>query len=151
MVLEPHERPSFDLPTKELHRLPWQCDAPIIVQLISFKRQPIRLHLIEKHMHVTESRMHIGGPPCVIVVAAPSEAVPGPTDLRAFRMERQGVMFKTSTWHAVDAYPLGDDPSVFLFLSDKETQSELFDNPVAEPKRSVIHDLTSVPVAIKID
>ncbi|MBY5494223.1 ureidoglycolate lyase [Rhizobium leguminosarum] len=137
-VLQPHDIPSFDLPTKGLHRFPWQCDAPIVVQLISFKPQPFKVHKIEKHFHVTETRMHIGGSPTVLVVGEPSDEVPTISKLRAFRLDRQGVMFKLGTWHGVDAYPLGDEPGLFLFLSDKETQSELFDNPVAVPKRSVI-------------
>lgn len=107
LVLQPHKIPSFDLPTKSLHRFPWSCDAPVIVQLLSFKRQPLKVGKIEKHMHVTESRMHIGGSPTVIVVGAPSDAVPQPSDLRAFRIDGQGVMFHAGTWHAIDAYPLG--------------------------------------------
>ncbi|WP_162245128.1 ureidoglycolate lyase [Devosia sp. Root436] len=143
LILEPLQTPSFDLPTKSLHRFPWQCDAPVIVQILSFKQQPMKVGKIEKHMHVTESRMHIGGSPTVIVVAAPTDDVPTPGDLRAFRIDGQGVMFKTGTWHAVDAYPLGQDPGLFLFLSDKETQSELFDSPVAVPERSVLYDFAA--------
>lgn len=150
LVLQPHKIPSFDLPTKSLHRFPWSCDAPVIVQLLSFKRQPLKVGKIEKHMHVTESRMHIGGSPTVIVVGAPSDAVPQPSDLRAFRIDGQGVMFHAGTWHAIDAYPLGEEPGLFLFLSDKATQSELFDNPVPNPTRSVIHDFAAAAVDVTI-
>ncbi|MDK4717903.1 ureidoglycolate lyase [Rhizobium sp. CNPSo 3968] len=150
-VLEPSETADFDLPTKSLHRFPWQCDAPVIVQLLSFKPQPFKVHKIERHFHVTESRMHIGGSATVIVVSEPAEEVPSPVKLRAFRLDRQGVMFKQGTWHAVDAYPLGAEPGLFLFLSDKETQSELFDNPVADPRRSVIRTYDENPPEIWVD
>lgn len=150
-VFQPHEIPDFDLPTKSVHRFPWQCDASLILQLISFKPQPFKVHKIERHFHVTESRMHIGGSPTVIVVSEPAEEVPTPAKLRAFRLDRQGVMFKLGTWHAVDAYPLGNEPGLFLFLSDKETQSELFDNPVADPKRSIIRTYDGNPPEILVD
>ena len=150
LILEPHGTPSFDLPTKTLHRFPWNCDAPVIVQLLSFKRQQMKVGKIERHMHVSESRMHIGGSATVIVVGAPSDEVPHPSSLRAFRLDGQGVMFKIGTWHAIDAYPLGDEPGLFLFLSDKETQSELFDKPVLNPVRSVIHDFSAEAVDVTI-
>lgn len=149
-VLQPHETPSFDLPTKSLHRFPWSCDAPVIVQLLNFKPQPMIVAKIERHLHVTETRMHIGGSATVIVVAAPSESIPQPEDLRAFRMDGQGVMFRTGTWHGTDAYPLSDAPGLFLFLSDRETQSELFDNPVPDPRRSAIHDFAAGAVEVAI-
>lgn len=138
-ILTPREIPSFDLPTKNLHRFGWKTDSETIVQIIAFKPQPFRVRVIEQHWHVTESRMHIGGPAAVIVVAPPSKELPDLSMLRAFRLDRSGVMFKPGTWHGIDAYPLGGQPSEFLFLSDRATQSELFDAPVENPERSVIH------------
>jgi ureidoglycolate hydrolase len=138
-ILTLRETPSFDLPTKDLHRFGWQTDSETIVQIIAFKPQPLLVSVVEQHWHVTESRMHIGGPAAVIVVATPSNELPDPSMLRAFRLDRMGVMFKRGTWHGVDAYPLGGHPSEFLFLSDRATQSELFDAPVAIPTRSTIH------------
>ncbi|NJM81180.1 MAG: hypothetical protein HC844_00655 [Tabrizicola sp.] len=140
LLLEPTWPATFDLPEKNLHRFPWQADSPVIVQILEFKPQPMIVRKIERHTHVTESRMHIGGSSTIIVVAAPSDAPPRATDLRAFRLEGQGVMFKAGTWHAVDAFPEGEEPGFFLFLSDRETQRELFDDPVQHPTRSAFHD-----------
>ncbi len=138
-VLAVRERPTFDLPTKTLHRFDWSTDSEIIVQIIAFKPLPLIVGAVERHWHVTESRMHIGGSPAVVVVAPPSDAPPTLSDLRAFRIDRQGFMFKTGTWHSLNAYPEGSAPSEFLFLSDRATQSELFDNPTPNPVRSSIH------------
>jgi ureidoglycolate hydrolase len=142
-VLATREEPSFDLPTKQLFRFPWSAGSETILQIIAFKPQPMRVPRIEQHWHVTESRMHIGGPPAVIVVGPPGRAVPDFAQLRAFRLDRQGVMFRKGTWHGLDAFPLGNEPSEFLFLSDRRTQSELFDNPVEKPELSVFHDFAA--------
>ena len=139
-VLATHENPSFDLPTKQLFRFPWSAGTETIVQIIAFRPQQMRVGRIEQHWHVTESRMHIGGPAAVIVVGPPTRAIPDVSQLRAFRLDGQGVMFKKGTWHGLDAFPLGEKPAEFLFLSDRGTQSELFDNPVETPELSVFHD-----------
>ncbi len=139
-VLAPRQHPTFDLPGKDLHRFGWYAGSPTILQVICFKPQPLHVVAIERHGHVTESRMHIGGPAAVVVVGAPGDAVPDPQALRAFRLDGQGVMFRRGTWHGTDAYPLGDAPSQFLHLSDRETQRELFDEPVDHPVLSTVHN-----------
>ena len=142
-ILEPREVPNFRLPTKDLHRFPWTTDAPTMFQILSFKPQPILPVRLERHSHVTESRMHIGGSSAVLVVAPPTVARPGPSDIRAFELRGQGIMLKKGTWHSPDAYPTGEQPSQFLFLSDKETQAELFDNPSETPKRTEYTDISA--------
>lgn len=139
-VLATHDTPSFDLPTKALFRFPWSAGSETILQIIAFRPQPMRVSRIEQHWHVTESRMHIGGPPAVILVGPPMMGVPDTSQMRAFRLDRQGVMFRKGTWHGLDAFPLGDHAAEFLFLSDRRTQSELFDNPVEVPEFSNFHD-----------
>jgi ureidoglycolate hydrolase len=142
-VLAAHESPSFDLPTKQLFRFAWSASSETILQIIAFRPQPMLVPRLEQHWHVTESRMHIGGPAAVIVVAPPSRTAPSFSQLRAFKLDRQGVMFRKGTWHGLDAFPLGDEPSEFLFLSDRRTQSELFDNPVERPELSAFHDFAA--------
>jgi ureidoglycolate hydrolase len=149
-VLGPRDVPTFDLPSKAVHRFPWQAGSPTIVQILSFKPQALSFSLVECHDQVTESRMHIQGPPTVVVVAAPSERPPEPSDLRAFSLDRQGVIFKKGTWHAIDAFPLGDSPGHFLFLSDQATQSELFDDPVSKPVRTRFQDFERLGMTIRL-
>lgn len=148
-VLAPRVIPSFDLPGKDLHRFGWHADSPTVMQIVCFKPQPLSIGTVEQHRHVTESRMHIGGPPAVIIVAPPGDA-PKPHMLRAFRLDRQGVMFMRGTWHGIDAYPLGDDPSQFLHLSDRDTQHELFDEPVEHPRLSTFHHFARAEWDIRI-
>jgi ureidoglycolate hydrolase len=149
-LLAPRDAPTFDLPHKAIHRFPWQAGSSTIVQILSFKPQALSFTLVECHDQVTESRMHIQGPPTVIVVAAPSERLPEASDLRAFSLDRQGVMFKKGTWHAIDAFPLGVSPGHFLFLSDQATQNELFDNPVPKPVRTRFQDFQSLGMTIRL-
>jgi len=149
-VLAPRARPTFDLPGKDLHRFAWHANSPTIMQVICFKPQPLSVTAIERHGHVTEARMHIGGPAAVVVVGAPSDAPPNPSTLRAFRIDRQGIMFKRGTWHGIDAYPLGAEPSQFLHLSDRDTQRELFDEPVDHPTLSTIHRFATADWDIRL-
>lgn len=142
--------PSFSFKEKDLHRFAFEADSPTVLQILSFKPQPLIVRKIERHAHVTESRYHVGGSPTVIVVAAPSQEPPAAEQLRAFLVDHQGVVFKSGTWHCVDAFPIGGSPGDFLFLSDKETQSELFDNPVANPQRSRLHDFVAAGVTVRL-
>jgi ureidoglycolate lyase len=149
-LLVPRAVPSFSFREKDLHRFAFAADSPTVLQILSFKPQPLIVRKIERHAHVTESRYHVGGAPTVIVVAAPSEEPPAAKQFRAFLVDRQGVLFKPGTWHCVDAFPIEDRSGDFLFLSDKETQSELFDNPVQNPRRSRLHDFSLDGVTVKL-
>lgn len=149
-LLDTHGVADFDQETKSVHRFDFAADSPTILQIVSFKRQPMVVRKIEFHAHVTESRMHIGGAPTVIVVGRPGKKPPQPEELRAFAMQNQGVMFKRGTWHGTDAYPLGAEPGRFLFLSDRATQQEIFDNPTETPKRTVLHDFSAQGVLVAL-
>ncbi|CAN7557049.1 ureidoglycolate lyase [Bosea sp. LjRoot237] len=121
------------------------------VQIVRYHARPFAVALIERHLHVTEARQPLGGPPAIIVVAEPSETPPAPEMLRAFRLDGEGVLFHRGTWHAIDAYPESGSHADFLFLSEEATVSELFENPGRAPERTQVCDFLAAGIELVID
>jgi ureidoglycolate hydrolase len=149
-VLAPRPVRDFGSDLTDVHRFPWSADAPVRVQMLRYRRKPLDVAQIERHLHVTEARFHTGGPAAAIVVARPGETPPAPEDLVAFALDGQGVMFHIGTWHGLHAYPLAEGDSDFLFLSDAATQAELFDSPVARPERTQTHDYARAGIEVRL-
>lgn len=129
---------------------PFRPDTAPRLQIVRYHPRPPLVARIERHLHVTEARAPIAGPPAIIVVAPPSEMPPDPGSLRAFRLDGRGVMLHRGTWHAVDAYPEREEPADFLFLSEEATVSELFDRPGQMPLRTQTHDYRALGIEIRI-
>jgi ureidoglycolate hydrolase len=127
--------------------MPFSADAPPRLQYVRYKPRANTVELIERHLFVTETRQQISGGDCVLVVAPPSAAPPDPAAMTAFNLRGHGIMLHPGTWHSIDAYPLGDAPGDYLFLSDEATVSELFDG-TPQPRRSRVHDLVKAGVRL---
>jgi ureidoglycolate hydrolase len=130
---------------------PFAAESRPRLQIVRYHARPFVVALIERHLHVTEARQPLGGPPAIIVVAEPSELPPAPETLRAFRLDGEGVLFHRGTWHAIDAYPEHGSHADFLFLSEEPTVNELFDNPGKTPARTRVHDFRAAGIEIVID
>ncbi|RXT53025.1 hypothetical protein B6S44_20015 [Bosea sp. Tri-44] len=130
---------------------PFAAESRPRLQIVRYHARPFVVALIERHLHVTEARQPLGGPPTIIVVAEPSETPPAPEALRAFRLDGAGVMFHRGTWHAIDAYPEGGSHADFLFLSEEATVRELFENPGRTPERTQVFDFLAAGIEIVID
>lgn len=130
---------------------PFGAETRPRLQLVRYHARPFVVGVIERHLHVTEARLPLGGPPAIIVVAAPGERPPTPEDLHAFRLEGEGVMFHRGTWHAIDAYPEGAPHADFLFLSEEATVDELFANAGRPPRRTQVFDFAAAGTEIVID
>lgn len=130
---------------------PFAAESRPRLQIVRYHARPFVVALVERHLYVTEARQPLGGPPAIIVVAAPSEVPPAPEELRAFRLDGQGVLFHRGTWHAIDAYPERASQADFLFLSEEATVNELFDNPGRTPERTQVHDFRAAGIEIVID
>jgi ureidoglycolate hydrolase len=127
--------------------MPFRAEGPARLQYVRYKPRAMTVEIIERHLHVTETRQQISGPHCVLVVAPPSDAPPAPEAMTAFDLTSHGIMLHPGTWHSIDAYPLGDAPGDYLFLSEEATVAELFDG-TPEPKRSRVHRFEGVTVRI---
>ena len=130
---------------------PFAADSRPRLQIVRYHARPFVVVLVERHLHVTEARLPLGGPPAIIVVAESSGTAPPPEALRAFRLDGAGVMFHRGTWHAIDAYPEGGSHADFLFLSEEATVSELFDHPDRRPERTQVHDFRIAGTEIVIE
>jgi ureidoglycolate hydrolase len=130
---------------------PFAASSRPRLQIVRYHARPFVVALVERHLHVTEARQPLGGPPTIIVVAEPSETPPEPEALRAFRLAGQGVLFHRGAWHAIDAYPERGDHADFLFLSEEATVNELFEHPERAPERTQVHDFRALGVELVID
>jgi ureidoglycolate hydrolase len=130
---------------------PFAAESRPRLQIVRYHARPFTVVLIERHLHVTEARQPLGGPPAIIVVAEPSDTPPTPEALRAFRLDGEGVLFHRGTWHAIDAYPEHGSHADFLFLSEEATVNELFDNPGRAPQRTQVHDFHAAGIELVID
>ena len=129
---------------------PFAAETRPRLQLVRYHARPFVVAVIERHLHVTEVRLPLGGPPAIIVVAEPSETPPEPEALRAFRLDGEGVMFSRGTWHAIDAYPEAGPHADFLFLSEEATVDELFANAGRPPQRTQVFDFAAAGTEIVI-
>ena len=130
---------------------PFSAESRPRLQIVRYHARAFVVALVERHLHVTEARQPLGGPPAIIVVAEPSDAPPPPEALRAFRLDGEGVLFHRGTWHAIDAYPERGSHADFLFLSEKATVNELFEHPERRPERTQVHDFRAAGSEIVIE
>lgn len=142
-VLAPAGRRDAGREGYDIWLQPFVAEQAPRLQIVRYHARPLIVALVERHLHVTEARLPLGGPPAIIVVAEPSQTPPEPDALRAFRLAGEGVMFHRGTWHAIDAYPEGGDHADFLFLSEEATVDELFANPGRAPERTAIFDFAA--------
>ena len=112
-------------------RVPFEADGPTQVLLIRYKHGPPVFSRMERHFHVTQGFMPLGGLASAMVVAPPSdpddaEAVPPPEAVRAFLLAGEaGVILHRGTWHALQRFPLEPPHVDVAFLTDAATQSEI--------------------------
>lgn len=130
---------------------PFAAESRPRLQIVRYHARPFVVALIERHLHVTEARQPLGGPPAIVVVAESSETPPTPEALRAFRLDGEGVLFHRGTWHAIDAYPESGSHADFLFLSEEATVNELFDHPGKAPTRTQVHDFRAYGIELVIE
>lgn len=130
---------------------PFSAESQARLQIVRYHARPFVVQVMERHLHVTETRMPLGGPSAVLVVAPPEAARPTGTNLRAFRLERTGILLHRGTWHSIDAYPESGSHADFLFLSEEATVRELFETPDSLPQRTEVVDLVKRDIHVVID
>lgn len=130
---------------------PFASESAPRLQVVRYHARPFSVGMIERHLHVTEARLPLAGPPAIIVVASPDDDAPTPQSLRAFRLDGTGVIFHRGTWHAIDAYPERGSHADFLFLSEEATVNELFVTPERPPERTQTIDFSARGLTIVID
>jgi ureidoglycolate hydrolase len=100
--------------------------------LLSLLRTPfqgLRFRAMERHFHVTQAFIPLGGQHAAVAVAPPSadrDALPEVDAIRAFLLDgSKGYVLHRGTWHSLDRFPLRPSDTRFVMITDHETQSDL--------------------------
>jgi ureidoglycolate lyase len=102
--------------------------------LLSVLRTPylgLQFGKMERHSHVSQAFVPLGGSPAVVAVAPPTPdgARPRLEDIRAFLLDgSKGYVLDLGTWHSLDRFPLAPPDTTFLMITDHETQRDLDDS-----------------------
>ena len=133
---------------KAKRRVGFTIDGAVDMSVIRYHFKPMEFHLMERHLHVTETRVPLTPEPVVLVVALSASpdnptALPRLESFCAFVLNgRQGVLFGTGTWHALDCFPVRPRHADFAFISEAATEKELRATPdLTECRRSLVVDL----------
>ena len=148
-LLPPEGPRSFGRHDFDSWVMPFRAEGPVRLQVVRYHPKPFVVRIIERHLHVTETRQPLNPHPCVLVVAPPSDQPPAPEQMTAFDLAGQGLMFHPGVWHSIDAYPLGEEPCDYLFLSEEATVKELFDG-TAHPLRTQVHDFAAAGIELRV-
>jgi ureidoglycolate lyase len=104
--------------------MPFEAGRP----LLSLLRTPfagLRFTKMERHVHVTQAFVPLGGSSAVVAVAPPSDVL-RIENIRAFLLDGSaGYVMRRGTWHSLDRFPLAPPHSDFLMITDHETQDDL--------------------------
>jgi len=100
-----------------------------LVSLLRTPFQGLRFRTMERHFHVSQAFIPLGGEHAAVAVAPPSadlDAIPQLDAIRAFLLDgTKGYVFHRGTWHSIDRFPLRPPDTRFVMLTDHETRGDL--------------------------
>lgn len=108
----------------------WHVDFESGRPLVSLLRTPflgLRFRTMERHFHVSQAFIPLGGEHAAVAVAPPSgDGVPQLDAIRAFLLDgAKGYVLHRGTWHSLDRFPLRPPDTRFVMITDHETQADL--------------------------
>jgi len=110
----------------------WHVDFESGRPLVSLLRTPflgLRFRTMERHFHVSQAFIPLGGEHAAVAVAPPSadrDSVPQLEVIRAFLLDgSKGYVLHRGTWHSLDRFPLQPPETRFVMITDHETQADL--------------------------
>ena len=99
-----------------------------LVSLLRTPFQGLRFRTMERHFHVSQAFIPLGGEHAAVAVAPPSEAASMPPldAIRAFLLDgSKGYVLHRGTWHSLDRFPVRPPDTRFVMITDHETQDDL--------------------------
>jgi ureidoglycolate lyase len=100
-----------------------------LVSLLRTPYQGLQFRTMERHFHVSQAFIPLGGEHAAVAVAPPSAdpaSVPELAEIRAFLLDgSKGYVLHRGTWHSLDRFPLRPPDARFVMLTDHETQADL--------------------------
>ena len=150
VLIQRPEGPSLgERDVQDYWRLPFDLDGRPELEIVRYWSQPWETDRLERHLHVTESRVALAGRRVILIVAPPTPGAvghgPAPDSLQAFLIDGSaGVLLHRGTWHALDCFPVDDDFIDFAFLTEAQTVAELegATEAQASPRTEVFHYAT---------
>ena len=129
-VMEAPERPAEE---RRFFPLDFRIAGRTTMDVIWQPLAEPRFHWIERHFAVTQTFVHLGGPPAVVAVAAPTDmedetAIPRPEEMRAFLIRPgQGYVYRTGTWHSLDRFLFEPPGARFLIVNVDPNPTQFVD------------------------
>ncbi len=129
-VMEAKERPPD---TRRFFPLDFRIEGRTTMDVIWQPLAEPRFHMLERHFAVTQTFIHLGGPPAVVAVGAPTDltdesAIPPPDAMRAFLIQPgQGYVYRIGTWHSLDRYLFEPPGSRFLIVNVDPNPTQFVD------------------------
>jgi ureidoglycolate lyase len=103
--------------------------GPPLVSLLRTPYRGLRFRTMERHFHVSQAFIPLGGEHAAVAVAPPSAdpgSVPQLEAIRAFLLDgSKGYVLHRGTWHSLDRFPLRPPDTRFVMITDHETQADL--------------------------
>ncbi len=99
-----------------------------LVSLLRTPFQGLRFRTMERHFHVSQAFIPLGGEHAAVAVAPPSgdARMPSLDAIRAFLLDgSKGYVLHRGTWHSLDRFPLRPPDTRFVMITDHETQDDL--------------------------
>lgn len=115
------------------------ADGGTELLVLSYEFQEWSVRLLERHFHVTQAAVALGGAASILVVAPPTaragpNALPNPLSMRAFLVHgSEGYLLREAVWHAVDRFPVEPPAAAFVLVTDRLTTDELVEHGLQGP------------------
>ncbi len=127
--------------------LGWRVDLNIAKPLYMTLRTPPAGRVVtelERHLNLTQAFLPLGGGKATLAVAKPTEGgrLPTPEEVTVFLLDGSvGYALHLGTWHGLDRMPVTDQATMWLMITDADTQADLANVPKGVAKHTEMMDL----------
>ena len=131
LLCEKTDAPDFTGDGMESWALKFSSEQNVELMFNRFHYKAFEFSMLERHFHVTQTFLPLGGMPMVMIVSKPTDpqdvsSIPNPEDIRAFYIDGNiGVMLWKATWHALHRFPARAPYVDVGLITEMETQNEL--------------------------
>ena len=131
LLCEKSYDPDFTGDGMESWALKFSSQQDVELMFNRFHYKAFEFSILERHFHVTQTFLPLGGMPMVMIVSEPTDpqdrsSIPNPEDIRAFYIDgNMGVMLWKATWHALHRFPARPPYVDVGLITETETQQEL--------------------------
>lgn len=150
-----HGEPDF---ANDGGTLGWHIDLKIAKPLYMMLRTPPAdryVNQLERHLNVTQAFLPLGGGMATLAVAKPTDEgrLPKLEDITVFLLDGSaGYALHVGTWHGLDRMPVSDESTMWLMITDSDTQADLANIPKGIAKHTEVVDLPQTfGVSVEID